>query len=56
MRLGCFTRSVAVAVNALTTGHQALVAPVCTTTGYEKALDSQEKGQIKILSHAKVRL
>ena len=24
-------------------------------TGYEKALDSQEKGQIKILSHAKVR-
>ena len=22
-------------------------------TGYEKALDSQEKGQIKILSHAK---
>ena len=24
-------------------------------TSYEKALDSQEKGQIKILSHAKVR-
>ena len=24
-------------------------------TGYEKALDSQAKGQIKILSHAKVR-
>ena len=24
-------------------------------TGYEKALDSQEKGQIKILSRAKVR-
>ena len=24
-------------------------------TGYEKALDSPEKGQIKILSHAKVR-
>ena len=24
-------------------------------TGYENALDSQEKGQIKILSHAKVR-
>ena len=24
-------------------------------TGYEKALDSQGKGQIKILSHAKVR-
>ena len=24
-------------------------------TGYEQALDSQEKGQIKILSHAKVR-
>ena len=24
-------------------------------TGYEKALDSQEKGQIKILSYAKVR-
>ena len=24
-------------------------------TGYEKALDSQENGQIKILSHAKVR-
>ena len=24
-------------------------------TGYEIALDSQEKGQIKILSHAKVR-
>ena len=24
-------------------------------TGYEKALDSQEKGQFKILSHAKVR-
>ena len=23
--------------------------------GYEKALDSQAKGQIKILSHAKVR-
>ena len=25
------------------------------TIGYEKALDSQAKGQIKILSHAKVR-
>ncbi len=29
--------------------------PACSLsdTGYEKALDSQEKGQIKILSHAK---
>ena len=35
-------------------------SPICpvlflSDTGYEKALDSQEKGQIKILSHAKVR-
>ena len=32
-----------------------IIFDVLTNTGYEKALDSQEKGQIKILSHAKVR-
>ena len=35
--------------------HDSPVGWFLSDIGYEKALDSQAKGQIKILSHAKVR-